>query len=177
MGSEPLPNHSVLARIWFSVSRSCIDYSSEWFSFTLWSVLTLPFDAQVAEEIETLSLALLSANSFKSPRSSGPQGTPMRLRRRQEHCSAACPSWVLLLLPVPTQAGGGCHGPSLGHAESSGFLGQPRLHFSQLWRSCPLWVLSRNSWQMGLCEPMELFQVPSPRAECILAVQLQSGAA
>ena len=54
-------------------------------------MLTLPFDAQVAEEIETLSLALLSANSFKSPRNSGPQGIPMRLRRRQEHCSAPLP--------------------------------------------------------------------------------------
>ena len=61
----------------------------------------------------------------------------------------ACPSQVLLLLPVPTQAGGGCHGPYLGHAESSGFLWQPRLHFCQLWRSCSLRVLSRNSLTDG----------------------------
>lgn len=57
-------------------------------------MLTLPFDAQVAEEIETLSLALLSANSFKSPRN----WTPGYTREVEKKAGA------LLCAPAPVES-------------------------------------------------------------------------
>lgn len=74
----------------------------------------LPFDAQVAEEIETLSLALLYANSFKSPRNSGPQGTPMRLKKAGVRLCTPAPAESYPCFQCPPGRGGGCHGPSPG---------------------------------------------------------------